>query len=208
MKPRTLACMCLFLAAVVACGVLASRMGCNGWPGRTWAVGALNGLVGHPAAETPKPDNTPPVHAAVTATGHWTPAQTYTVADTLPVEIAIDIDGDGPPDVHATIDGNPVVFDSVSVSVRVSPPPYRAWGECACLPSGAHGGSGVSWEPIRAWGYSAGPFLAVGIPADYAAVGARVSRPLYSTVNIGFEVGYRVFRDDGLHLGASFGFAF
>jgi hypothetical protein len=138
----------------------------------------------------------------VAASGHWTPPHAYAVTDTLPVEIAIDIDGDGPVDVHATIDGVPVTFDSVRVTVHLAPLPFGAFAEAAWIGDHPEIGGGAAWQPLHPWGYRVGPCVSTDC-ADWLAVGGRISRSLYSTLDAGGEIGYRIGDNAGLHLGIS-----
>jgi len=167
--------------------------------------------MGTSAPETGKPSPGPHPHVGavhVEAVGHWTPSETVTPADTLPVHIVINDTGDGPITGYVTIGADTVAVDSVLIRATVEPLDWRLFVEVTG-PISADVGAGVAYEPIRLLGIQAGPALSFDVPDfSWLAVSGRISRRVYSTADVGASVGYRIGTDAGLFLSASAGFSF
>ena len=200
------------IAALLLTGLLATMILCpRGGPGAA-VLALLRHAIGWNAGDAEpspwsKPPGDPSEHVVVTGSGtsYWTPSETISAQDSIPVSVIVDI---GPGADTATViigaDSIPIALDC-----EIDGPilPFRAWGEAAFDgPSVLYGG-GASWEPLRLWGASAGPGLCAG--DGWFAPVARVSRPVYSTLNAGAEAGWRFQRGpDEIHLGVSVGFSF
>lgn len=204
------------IAALLLAGILATAILCPaGGPGAAvwqWTRHIIsNAILGHPigpSVDDPwKPPGDPGEHVAVTGSGHgiWTPSAPVAAGDSIPVSVVLDI-GPGADSAVVTIgtDSIPIALD-----IEIDGPvyPFRAWGEVAFDgPSVLYGG-GLSWEPLRLWGASAGPGIAAG--DGWVSPVVRISRPVYSTINAGVQAGWRLQRGpDEMHLGVSMGLAF
>jgi len=211
------------IGALLLIGLMASMLLCPaGGPGAavvSWLRHAIGSAVFGSAPDNPdpwKPPGDPGEHVAVTGGGAavWHPSITVQPGDSIPVNVQVDI-GPGADTAVVTIgpDTIPIALD---ISIDGPILPFRVWGEAAF--DGPHllYGVGESWEPLRLWGATAGPGIALGWGADPAAPGIdwvapvfRVSRPVYSTIHAGAEAGWRLRQGpDEIHLGISAGFGF
>ena len=152
--------------------------------------------------EWAKPVPLMPEKVIIEAGGQWIPEQTYTPQDTLPVYVAIQIT-DSDTTATITIDGTPVIVDSIHVDIT---PMRLRWGLYEEIASNGDLATGVSWHPIHLWGISLGPTASTNL--SWAQAGGRIVYPVHTTLTTGLEVGYRFFEDDGLHIGFSLGFDF
>jgi hypothetical protein len=189
--------------------VLAVAVLCPSSPlshGLCWLGSLVNIDIPDVDSSSGKPAGDPGEH--VTVTGHgsavWVPDPGTILPDSVPISVTVDI---GPGlDTATVVIGTDTI--PVALDIQIDGPilPFRAWGELAFDgPSLLYGG-GLSWEPLRLWGASAGPGLCAG--DGWFAPVARISRPIYSTINAGAEAGWRFQRGpDEPHVGVSLGFA-
>lgn len=203
------------IAALLLAGILATAILCPaGGPGAAvwqWTRGviahAISGALTPPSVDPWKPPGDPGEHVAVTGSGHgiWTPSAPVTAGDSIPVSVVLDI-GPGPDTATVNI-GSDCVQIGLDLEIEGPILPFRAWGEAAFDGPAILYGGGLSWEPVRLWGASAGPGVCAG-DGWFAPVG-RISRPVYSTIHAGAEAGWRCQRGpDEFHIGISVGWAF
>lgn len=198
----------LILAALVAVGLV-----CRYDPGPAGAVLRWFGRLvaaavdGAPAIGSDGPDKPagggegkPPVTVTASGSGVWVPSFDPAPGDSIPVWIGVIQDSAvvviGP-------DSIPLALD-----IHIDGPiyPYRVWIEGAFDGPQVDPAAGISWEPIRALGATAGPGVSVGWSGEWAAPCARVSRQ-WRTLHAGAEVGWRIQPGtDELHIGISAGF--
>ncbi len=203
----------LVIAAVLALGLLLMYLYCPReiptGPGPLRGVGKLLGW--HAGSTTVAPAHTPGAKPAQvlaatgTGTASWTPAGTIAPDSVVPVAVAVDITGDT--GTAAVAIGADTVTVPLAISIRAPRPlRWRVWAEAAVDGPSVLPGGGLSWEPLRLWGCTAGPGVCGG--RDWIAPVLRMSRPLHSTINAGAEIGWRLQRGpDEPHVGLSIGVA-
>jgi len=189
--------------------VLAVAVLCPSSPlshGLYWLRGLVNIDIPDVDSSADKPAGDPSERVTVTGGGTavWYPSETVAPGDSIPISVTIDV---GPGlDTATVVIGTDTI--PVALDIQIDGPiyPFRVFGEAAFDGPSVMYGGGASWEPLRLWGGSAGPGLCGG--AGWIAPVIRVSRPVYSTVNLGIEGGWRFQRGpDEPHIAVSLGFA-
>jgi hypothetical protein len=164
------------------------------------------GTIADPTPDSGKPAPQPGRKAIIAGSGYWIAPEPIDPGDSLSVALAIIQSGEHV-GVTVSIDSVPVVWQEL----RLTWPRERfgLYGEAAWIGDRFRPAVGLAWKPAQIWGVEVGPAVSVGLDQPvWGAVSARASRRVWSTVEAGATVGYRIGDDPGLHLGASVGFAF
>ena len=142
---------------------------------------------------------------AIAASGTWTPSETVTPSDTLPVEVSAVELIDGSKWLHLTIGDKPVHLD---VTEWFGPDPVqivRRWQahlECAAVAGQPSLGIGLGYRVCEPFGIGVAPTLAAAPDLSWAAAELRITKRIWSGVSGGIGGGYRIGDDPGLHLSA------
>lgn len=164
------------------------------------------GTIATPTSQSGKPAPQPGVKTIIQGTGVWIAPEPVAEGDSIPVQVEIVQHGESV-GVNVWVDSVPVVWQEL----RLTWPRERfgAFGEAAWVGDRFRPAAGIAWKPAVLLGVEVGPAVAVGLdrPA-WGAVEARLSRRVYSTIEAGIGVGYRVGDCAGLHIGVGAGFAF
>jgi hypothetical protein len=164
------------------------------------------GTIADPTPDSGKPAPQPGRKAIIAGSGYWIAPEPIDPGDSLSVALAVIQSGEHV-GVTVSIDSVPVVWQEL----RLTWPRERfgLYGEAAWIGDRFRPAVGLAWKPAQIWGVEVGPAVSVGLDQPvWGAVSARASRRVWSTVEAGATVGYRIGDDPGLHLGASVGFAF
>jgi hypothetical protein len=194
----------LVCVCVAAGAVLGAR--CNGAePGSGWIIPGL-GTIAHPTSQSGKPPNVPGLHPIITGSGVWIAPEPVAAGDSLPVTLDV-IQHGHQIGVTVSIDSIPVVWQNLDLTWPRER--FSVYAEAAWIGDRFRPAVGLAWKPVQVWGVEAGPAVSVGLDQPvWGAASVRLSRRVWSTIEAGAAVGYRVGDDPGLHLGASVGFAF
>jgi hypothetical protein len=164
------------------------------------------GTIAQPTPDSGKPAPQPGRKAIIAGSGYWIAPEPVDPGDSLSVAVAVIQRGDSI-GVTVWVDSTPVVWQEL----RLTWPRERfgAFVEAAWIGDRFRPAVGLAWKPAQVWGVEVGPAVSVGLDQPvWGAVSARASRRVWSTVEAGATIGYRIGDDPGLHLGAGVGFAF
>lgn len=196
---------CLFLIAAGVCIGARCASSSDPDPGPGIHVPGL-GTIADPTPDSGKPAPQPGPKAIIQGSGYWIAPEPVDPGDSLSVALAVIQSGDSI-GVTVWVDSTPVVWQEL----RLTWPRERfsAFAEAAWIGDRFRPAVGLSWKPAQIWGVEVGPAVSVGLDGPaWGAASVRLSRRVWSTIEAGAAVGYRVGDDPGLHLGAGVGFAF
>lgn len=196
---------CLFLIAAGVCIGARCASSSDPDPGPGIHVPGL-GTIADPTPDSGKPAPQPGRKAIIAGSGYWVAPEPVDPGDSLSVAVAVIQSGDSI-GVTVWVDSTPVVWQEL----RLTWPRERfsAFAEAAWIGDRFRPAVGLSWKPAQIWGVEVGPAVSVGLDRPvWGATSVRLSRRVWSTIEVGAAVGYRVGDDPGLHLGAGVGFAF
>ena len=164
------------------------------------------GTIAEPTSDSAKPAPQPGRKAIIHGSGYWVAPEAVNPGDSLSVALAVIQSGDSI-GVTVWVDSTPVVWQSLALTWPRER--FGAFAEAAWIGDRFRPAAGISWKPVQVWGVEAGPAVSVGLDRPvWGAASVRLSRRVWSTIEAGAAVGYRVGDDPGLHLGAGVGFAF
>lgn len=164
------------------------------------------GTIADPTPDSGKPAPQPGRKAIIAGSGYWIAPEPVDPGDSLSVALAVIQSGEHV-GVTVSIDSVPVVWQSLALTWPRER--FGAFVEAAWIGDRFRPAVGLAWKPAQVWGVEVGPAVSVGLDQPmWGAVSARASRRVWSTIEAGAAVGYRIGDDPGLHLGASVGFAF
>jgi hypothetical protein len=164
------------------------------------------GTIADPTPDSGKPAPQPGRKAIIAGSGYWIAPEPIDPGDSLSVALAIIQSGEHV-GVTVSIDSVPVVWQEL----RLTWPRERfgAFVEAAWIGDRFRPAVGLAWKPAQIWGVEVGPAVSVGLDQPmWGAVSVRLSRRVWSTIEAGAAVGYRVGDDPGLHIGMGLGVVF
>ena len=164
------------------------------------------GTIARPTPDSGKPAPATGQKPIISGGGYWVAPEPIDPGDSLSVALAVIQSGESV-GVTVSIDSVPVVWQELVLTWPRER--FGAFGEAAWIGDRFRPAAGIAWKPVQVWGIEAGPAVSVGLDRPtWGAVSARASRRVYSTIEAGLEVGYRIGDHPGLHIGCGAGFAF
>jgi len=195
----------LVCVCVAAGAVLGARCSGGDAPNSGIVIPGL-GTIAAPTSQSGKPPNTPGLHPIITGSGVWIAPEPVAAGDSIPVTLDV-IQHGHQIGVTVSIDSIPVVWQNLDLTWPRER--FSVYAEAAWIGDRARPGIGLAWKPVQVWGVEIGPAASMALDRPlWGAASVRLSRRVWSTIEAGASVGYRIGDEPGLHVAAGVGVVF